>query len=87
MDLIETAGFQRHYFDLRPQVLHNDQGYFPYTPALAHLFGLREALEPVVGAIDVTSMRHANELVDLEGNSRVDAARWLRTAAKLEPPP
>lgn len=45
MERIETAGFSRHYFDLRPQVLHNDQGYFPYTPPLAHMFGLREALD------------------------------------------
>lgn len=45
LECVERAGFARHYFDLRPQVLHNDQGYFPYTPALAHLFGLREALD------------------------------------------
>lgn len=42
---IETNRYPRAYFDLRPQILHNDQGYFPYTPALAHLFGLREALD------------------------------------------
>jgi alanine-glyoxylate transaminase/serine-glyoxylate transaminase/serine-pyruvate transaminase len=45
LERVETAGFHRAYFDLRPQILHNDQGYFPYTPALAHLFGLREALD------------------------------------------
>lgn len=39
--------------------------------------GLREAFEPLVGAIDVTAMRHANELVDLRGASRAEAAAWL----------
>lgn len=48
--------------------------------------GLREALEPLVGAIDVTTMRHANELVDLQGASRTEAARWLRDAAGLDAP-
>ena len=45
LERVEESGFHRAYFDLRPQILHNDQGYFPYTPALAHLFGLREALD------------------------------------------
>ena len=45
--LVEAGRYPRAYFDLRPQILHNDQGYFPYTPALAHLFGLREALDMI----------------------------------------
>jgi len=48
--------------------------------------GLREALQPLVGAIDVKAMRHANELVDLQGASRTEAARWLREAAHLDAP-
>ena len=46
--------------------------------------GLVESLRPLVGAIDVSVMRHANELVDLDGASRTEAAAWLRTAAHLD---
>lgn len=80
MERIETAGFHRHYFDLRPQVLHNDQGYFPYTPPLAHLFGLREALDMMaeegLGAI------HARHAYLAEGVRRAVAAWELRICAR-----
>ena len=62
--LVETGTFPRSYFDLRPQILHNDEGYFPYTPALAHLFGLREALD----------------MIEEEGGMRSVAARHARLA-------
>jgi alanine-glyoxylate transaminase/serine-glyoxylate transaminase/serine-pyruvate transaminase len=35
----------RAFFDLRPMLQQNADGYFPYTPALSLLFGLREALD------------------------------------------
>jgi alanine-glyoxylate transaminase/serine-glyoxylate transaminase/serine-pyruvate transaminase len=35
----------RGYFDLRPMIASNDTGYFPYTPAVTLLHGLREALD------------------------------------------
>ena len=35
MERIETAGFPRHYFDLRPQVLHN--GRVPDRDAVSRL--------------------------------------------------
>ena len=35
----------RAYFDLRPMMAQNDDGYFPYTPPLSLLFGLREVLD------------------------------------------
>ena len=35
----------RAFFDLRDHVKHNVDGYFPYTPSLAHLYGLRESLD------------------------------------------
>lgn len=35
----------RGYFDLRPMLAQNAEGYFPYTPALSLLFGLREVLD------------------------------------------
>jgi alanine-glyoxylate transaminase/serine-glyoxylate transaminase/serine-pyruvate transaminase len=57
---VEASRSPRAYFDLRPQVLHNDQGYFPYTPALALLFGLRESLDMLAEeGMDAVSARHA----------------------------
>lgn len=80
MERIETAGFPRHYFDLRPQVLHNDQGYFPYTPPLAHLFGLREALDMMQeeGLANI----HARHARLGEGVRRAVAAWELRICAR-----
>jgi alanine-glyoxylate transaminase/serine-glyoxylate transaminase/serine-pyruvate transaminase len=79
MERIETAGFARHYFDLRPQVLHNDQGYFPYTPPLAHMFGLREALDMMhdEGLANI----HARHARLGEGVRRAVAAWELRLCA------
>ena len=77
---IETAGFPRAYFDLRPQLLHNDQGYFPYTPALAHLYGLREALDMIAEeGMPAISARHARLG---EGVRRAVAAWGLRFCAR-----
>jgi alanine-glyoxylate transaminase/serine-glyoxylate transaminase/serine-pyruvate transaminase len=42
--LAETAGCNRCFFDLRDMTKANQGGYFPYTPALSLLFGLRESL-------------------------------------------
>jgi osmoprotectant transport system permease protein len=39
--------------------------------------GLVQALRSWVGAVDVETMRHANQLVDVDGQSREEAARWL----------
>ncbi|MBP7548833.1 MAG: aminotransferase class V-fold PLP-dependent enzyme [Gemmatimonadaceae bacterium] len=77
---IEQARFPRAYFDLRPQVLHNDQGYFPYTPALAHLFGLREALDMIAEqGMPAIAARHARLG---EGVRRAVAAWGLRFCAR-----
>ena len=40
----ETAQSRRCYFDLADMRATNPSGYFPYTPALPMLYGLREAL-------------------------------------------
>ncbi len=45
MAKVETAGCNRCFFDLRDMSKANMGGYFPYTPALSLLFGLREALD------------------------------------------
>lgn len=79
--LIETNKFPRAYFDLRPQILQNDQGYFPYTPPLAHLFGLREALDMIEeeGGMRAVAARHARLA---EGVRRAVAAWELRICAR-----
>jgi alanine-glyoxylate transaminase/serine-glyoxylate transaminase/serine-pyruvate transaminase len=41
----ETARAPRSVFDLKAMAAQNDEGYFPYTPPLSLLFGLREALD------------------------------------------
>lgn len=40
-----TARAPRSVFDLRAMAAQNDDGYFPYTPPLSLLFGLRETLD------------------------------------------
>jgi alanine-glyoxylate transaminase/serine-glyoxylate transaminase/serine-pyruvate transaminase len=42
-----VAKAPRGYFDLRPMIVSNDTGYFPYTPSLPMLHGLREALDMI----------------------------------------
>lgn len=80
MALVEHGTYPRAYFDLRPQVLHNDQGYFPYTPALAHLFGLREALDMIAEqGMATVAARHARLG---EGVRRAVAAWGLRFCAR-----
>jgi alanine-glyoxylate transaminase/serine-glyoxylate transaminase/serine-pyruvate transaminase len=79
--LIEENRYPRAYFDLRPQVLHNDQGYFPYTPALAHLYGLREALDMIEeeGGMARVAARHGRLA---EGVRRAVHAWGLKTCAR-----
>jgi alanine-glyoxylate transaminase/serine-glyoxylate transaminase/serine-pyruvate transaminase len=38
------GGSPRNFFDWRPILEDNEDGFFPYTPAIPLLFGLREAL-------------------------------------------
>ncbi|HVT39004.1 MAG TPA: aminotransferase class V-fold PLP-dependent enzyme [Gemmatimonadaceae bacterium] len=56
----DQARCPRAFFDLRDQIKHNADGYFPYTPPLAHLFGLREALDMLFeeGLENVTARHH-----------------------------
>lgn len=42
---VGTVDTPRAFFDLRPMLAQNAEGYFPYTPALSLLFGLREVLD------------------------------------------
>jgi alanine-glyoxylate transaminase/serine-glyoxylate transaminase/serine-pyruvate transaminase len=45
MEAMRTANSRRCYFDLADMSAANASGYFPYTPALPMLYGLREALD------------------------------------------
>jgi alanine-glyoxylate transaminase / serine-glyoxylate transaminase / serine-pyruvate transaminase len=40
----KSAGLKRVYFDFGDMIKANATGYFPYTPALPMLYGLRESL-------------------------------------------
>jgi alanine-glyoxylate transaminase/serine-glyoxylate transaminase/serine-pyruvate transaminase len=44
LNAMGTAQSKRCYFDLADMIKANATGYFPYTPALPMLYGLREAL-------------------------------------------
>ncbi len=44
LEAMKTAESKRCYFDLADMMATNPSGYFPYTPALPMLYGLREAL-------------------------------------------
>lgn len=44
LDAAKTATSRRCYFDFGDMVAANASGYFPYTPPLQMLYGLREAL-------------------------------------------
>ncbi len=45
LEATRDARSRRCYFDLADMISTNAQGYFPYTPALPMLYGLREALD------------------------------------------
>ncbi len=45
LEAMKTAESKRCYFDLADMIATNPSGYFPYTPALPMLYGLREALD------------------------------------------
>ncbi len=44
VDLVDTVTGPRGYFDLRAMLAANDDGWFPYTPSVPMMYGLRESL-------------------------------------------
>ena len=44
---METAKCRRCYFDLSDMIRANGTGYFPYTPSIPMLYGLRESLDMI----------------------------------------
>jgi alanine-glyoxylate transaminase/serine-glyoxylate transaminase/serine-pyruvate transaminase len=78
--MADQAKCPRAFFDVRDQAKHNADGYFPYTPALAHLFGLREALDMLLEeGLDKVASRH--ERLG-EGVRRAIAAWGLKLCAR-----
>ncbi|HJZ76599.1 MAG TPA: aminotransferase class V-fold PLP-dependent enzyme [Vicinamibacterales bacterium] len=45
LEAAKGARMPRSYWDWQPMIRDNPAGYFPYTPAINLLFGLREALQ------------------------------------------
>lgn len=77
---IATARSPRAFFDLRDQIKHNADGYFPYTPALSHLYGLRESLDMLLAeGIPAVVARHRRLA---EGARRAVTAWDLNQCAK-----
>ena len=74
-------GNLRHaYFDIPDQMRANATGYFPYTPALPMLYGLREALDIIdeEGLENVIARHH-----HLAGGARAAVEAWgLKLCAK-----
>jgi alanine-glyoxylate transaminase / serine-glyoxylate transaminase / serine-pyruvate transaminase len=59
MSTIAEAKSRRCYFDLGDMIEANASGYFPYTPALPMLYGLRESLNIIFEeGLDAIFFRH-----------------------------
>ncbi len=80
LGLLEQAKCPRAFFDLRDQIKHNAEGYFPYTPPIAHLFGLRESVNMLTeeGMANVAARHHRLG----EGVRRAVAAWGLKLVAR-----
>ncbi len=60
LDAMKTAESKRCYFDLADMISANSSGYFPFTPSLPMLYGLRESLDIIFeeGLEDVFTRHH-----------------------------
>lgn len=60
LEAMQSATSRRCYFDLADMISANRMGYFPYTPSLPMLYGLREALDIIFeeGLDDIFSRHH-----------------------------
>ena len=76
----ESAKCSRVFFDLGDQIKANDTGYFPYTPSIPLLYGLRESLDMLFEeGLDNVYARH-HRLA--EGTRKAVAAWGLALCAK-----
>jgi osmoprotectant transport system permease protein len=84
VDLITTYSTDGRIDALGLKVLADPQHAFPPYDAMLLLSPkarrdekLVQALRSWVGAVPVEAMRHANQLVDVDGKSKLEAAQWL----------
>jgi alanine-glyoxylate transaminase/serine-glyoxylate transaminase/serine-pyruvate transaminase len=77
---MQDGNLKRCYFDFTDHMKANPTGYFPYTPALPMLYGLREALDILdEEGLDNVFARHHH----LAGGARAAVAAWgLKLCAK-----
>jgi alanine-glyoxylate transaminase/serine-glyoxylate transaminase/serine-pyruvate transaminase len=77
---MKDAKCRRCYFDFADHMKANPQGYFPYTPALPLLYGLRESLAILQEeGLDNVFARHHH----IAGGARAAADAWgLKICAK-----
>jgi alanine-glyoxylate transaminase/serine-glyoxylate transaminase/serine-pyruvate transaminase len=55
-----SAGCKRCFLDIQDHINHNAGGYFPYTPSIPLLYGLRKAMELLLAeGLDKVFARHA----------------------------
>jgi alanine-glyoxylate transaminase/serine-glyoxylate transaminase/serine-pyruvate transaminase len=55
----EQATMRRAYFEFRDQIAQNANGYFPYTPSVPMLYGLRESVAMLLEeGLDTVFARH-----------------------------
>jgi alanine-glyoxylate transaminase / serine-glyoxylate transaminase / serine-pyruvate transaminase len=80
LDQRQSATCARVFFDLGDQIKANDTGYFPYTPSIPLLYGLRESLDMLFEeGLDNVYARH-HRLA--EGTRKAVAAWGLSLCAK-----
>ena len=69
----KTGGMPRSYWDWQDMLAVNGTGYFPYTPAITLLYGLREVLDMIAEeGIDAIVARHER----LAGATRAAVQAW-----------
>lgn len=72
-EAVASVSTSRAYFDLRPMLAQSEEGYFPYTPSIPMLYGLRESLEMLFEeGLDRVWARHHR----LAAGVRAAAAAW-----------
>lgn len=75
-----TAKCKRAFLDIHDHMVHNPGGYFPYTPAISMLYGLRKALDLLLEeGLDNVYARHARLA---EGVRRAVGAWGLKMCAQ-----
>jgi alanine-glyoxylate transaminase / serine-glyoxylate transaminase / serine-pyruvate transaminase len=73
LEAAKSANLKRVFFDFADMRSANAQGYFPYTPSLPLLYGLRESLAMLIEeGLDAVFHRHAR----LASGVRAAASAW-----------